>query len=225
MINAARLLADLQPQLRKLDADLRQQIKDEPELKARLDEEYKQARAHKRTASTYNDWQDGEITQAAVAWLLSCVFLRFCEDNELLPEPLLASPANDQHAANVLPREAQRAYVRANPLNNERDWLLHGFAELAKSPAIAGLFSAEHNPLYRLPISAYAAKDLIDFWQAIDPATGALEHDFADAERNTRFLGDLYQDLSEAARKRYALLQTPDFVEEFILDRTLTPAI
>src|SRR6478672_10222557 len=41
----------------------------------------------------------------------------------------------------------------------------------------------------------------------------------------TRFLGDLYQDLSEAARKRYALLQTPVFVEEFILDRTLTPAI
>ncbi|MEF8717025.1 MAG: hypothetical protein V5B44_04490 [Candidatus Accumulibacter necessarius] len=42
---------------------------------------------------------------------------------------------------------------------------------------------------------------------------------------NTRFLGDLYQDLSEATRKRYALLQTPEFVEEFILDRTLTPAI
>ncbi|MCX6879968.1 MAG: BREX-2 system adenine-specific DNA-methyltransferase PglX [Verrucomicrobia bacterium] len=41
----------------------------------------------------------------------------------------------------------------------------------------------------------------------------------------TRFLGDLYQDLSEAARKKYALLQTPEFIEEFILDRTLTPAI
>ena len=42
---------------------------------------------------------------------------------------------------------------------------------------------------------------------------------------DTRFLGDLYQDLSESARKRFALLQTPDFVEEFILDRTLTPAL
>jgi hypothetical protein len=42
---------------------------------------------------------------------------------------------------------------------------------------------------------------------------------------DTRFLGDLYQDLSEAARKKFALLQTPDFVEEFILDRTLDPAI
>jgi hypothetical protein len=41
----------------------------------------------------------------------------------------------------------------------------------------------------------------------------------------TRFLGDLYQDLSEAVRKRYALLQTPDFVEKFILEQTLAPAI
>ncbi|MCA1676052.1 MAG: hypothetical protein LC799_29055, partial [Actinobacteria bacterium] len=41
---------------------------------------------------------------------------------------------------------------------------------------------------------------------------------------DTRFLGDLYQDLSETARDRFALLQTPEFVEEFILDLTLTPA-
>ena len=31
--------------------------------------------------------------------------------------------------------------------------------------------------------------------------------------------------MSEKARKKYALLQTPVFVEEFILDRTLTPAL
>lgn len=43
--------------------------------------------------------------------------------------------------------------------------------------------------------------------------------------RDTRFLGDLYQDPSEAIRRRYALLQTPEFVEEFILDQTLDPAI
>jgi type I restriction-modification system DNA methylase subunit len=42
---------------------------------------------------------------------------------------------------------------------------------------------------------------------------------------DTRFLGDLYQDLSEATRKRYAFVQTPDFIEEFILDQTLDPAI
>src|SRR3546814_4485543 len=66
---------------------------------------------------------------------------------------------------------------------------------------------------------------LLVFWQKVNPDTGALLHDFRDATLNTRFLGDLYQDLSEAARKRYALLQTPEFVEEFILERTLDPAI
>ncbi|MEN0072419.1 MAG: BREX-2 system adenine-specific DNA-methyltransferase PglX, partial [Propionicimonas sp.] len=36
---------------------------------------------------------------------------------------------------------------------------------------------------------------------------------------------DLYQDLSEYAKKTFALLQTPEFVEEFILDQTLEPAL
>src|SRR5690606_27033401 len=42
---------------------------------------------------------------------------------------------------------------------------------------------------------------------------------------DSRFLGDLYQDLSTDVRKRYALLQTPDFIEAFILEQTLDPAI
>ena len=50
-------------------------------------------------------------------------------------------------------------------------------------------------------------------------------HDLTDAALDTRFLGDLYQDLSQAAKKTYALLQTPVFVEEFILDRTFEPAL
>ncbi|WP_207947171.1 BREX-2 system adenine-specific DNA-methyltransferase PglX [Actinomadura sp. 7K507] len=50
-------------------------------------------------------------------------------------------------------------------------------------------------------------------------------HDFTDADWNTRFLGNLYQDLSEHAKKKYALLQTPEFVEEFILGLTLDKAI
>jgi hypothetical protein len=69
------------------------------------------------------------------------------------------------------------------------------------------------------------ARMLLDLFQKIDPKTGALVLDFTGRKTDTRFLGDLYQDLSESARKRYALLQTPKFIEDFILDRTLTPAI
>jgi predicted DNA-binding transcriptional regulator YafY len=81
------------------------------------------------------------------------------------------------------------------------------------------------NPLWALGLSGDGVTKLLGFWQKIVPETGALVHDFTDPTWNTRFLGDLYQDLSEAARKKYALLQTPEFVEKFLLDRTLTPAV
>ena len=92
-------------------------------------------------------------------------------------------------------------------------------------PAAREVFDERHNPLWSLGPSGDGARRLLRFWQRVEPDTGALAHDFTDPHWNTRFLGDLYQDLSEAAKKKYALLQTPEFVEEFILDRTLIPAI
>jgi len=71
---------------------------------------------------------------------------------------------------------------------------------------------------------ADAATRLLGLFRSMDDS-GSLAHDFTDLEMGTRFLGDLYQDLSDYAKSTYALLQTPDFIEEFILDRTLTPAI
>ncbi len=61
--------------------------------------------------------------------------------------------------------------------------------------------------------------------RCVDPDSGSLAHDFTDPAWDTPFVGDLCQDVAESARRRYALLQTPEFVEEFIPDRTLTPAI
>ena len=99
------------------------------------------------------------------------------------------------------------------------------YAEVARLPGITRLYDREHDPVWRHGISGGAARDLLAFWRTVDPDSGALRHDFTDPEWDTRFLGDLYQGLSEEAKKRYALLQTPEFVEEFILDRTLTPAL
>ena len=65
----------------------------------------------------------------------------------------------------------------------------------------------------------------MEFWWQLDDETGELAHNFTDPTWDTRFLGDLYQDVSEDVREKYALLQTPEFVESFILDRTLGPAI
>ena len=221
MIDAKGLLAALQGQQKKLEKDLREQVAALRELKQALEEEYKAARAAERTAETFGSWRDEQVTQAAVAWLLACVFLRFCEDNRLTPKPLLAGPGDGNRQA----RERAREYFNRHPTENERHYLEHCFDQLAQYPALAGLYDRGHNPLFRLPLSYDAAKALVDFWQRVDPDTGELAHDFTDPELNTRFLGDLYQDLSESARKRYALLQTPEFVEEFILERTLEPAI
>ncbi len=136
------------------------------------------------------------------------------------------SPLARRHARRLaVARDRHEAYFRAHPTESDREYLLSAFREAEALPGLQTFFDEAHNPVFRLPISGDAAMALRQFWQQVDPNTGTLLHDFTDPAWNTRFLGDLYQDLSEATRKRYALLQTPEFVEEFILDRTLTPAI
>lgn len=223
MINAPRLLADLTRLLKRLEDDLRQRIADVAALKASLQAEWQAARDADRTAETFESWADQVITQAGVHWLLSCVFLRFIEDNELVERPWLGGTPESGRLA--LARDRHEAYFRDRPLESDRDYLLASFREAGALPGLHTFFDEAHNPVFRLGISGDAAMALRQFWQQVDPNTGTLVHDFTDPDWNTRFLGDLYQDLSEATRKRYALLQTPEFVEEFILDRTLTPAI
>ena len=223
MINAPQLLADLTRQLKRLESDLLQRVEELSDLKRSLLAEWQAARDAFRSAETFETWVDQVITQASVHWLLSCVFLRFIEDNELVARPWLGgTPASGRLA---LARDRHEAYFRGHPLDNDRDYLLAAFREAERLPGLHSFFDEEHNPVFRLGISGEAAMALRQFWQKVDPNTGMLLHDFTDPDWNTRFLGDLYQDLSEATRKRYALLQTPEFVEEFILDRTLTLAI
>ena len=221
MIDPAQLLSDLQRLLPTLEQDILAYNAGRADLEARLQAEYQAAREANRTAEHFLAWRAALVTQAAAAWVLTCVFVRFLEDNRLLPEPWLAGPgARLQHA-----KDRATVYFHDHPTLAERDYLLAVFAALETLPAMGELLDRRHNPLWRLPLSADGAKRLLDFIQRIDPASGGLVHDFSDPDWDTRFLGDLYQDLSETARKRYALLQTPAFVESFILDYTLTPAL
>ncbi len=220
-IDRRELLSDLRRQLRLLERDLAARADSVPEMAATLQAEYQAARAAERTAATFRVWRAGELTQAAVAWLLGAVFVRFIEDNGLIDEPLIGGP----HRAIEQASDRQLLYFRSHPTATDRDYLLDGFAAVARLPALAMLYDRARNPVWRLGISGDAARGLLEFWRTVNPDTGVLRHDFTDPEWDTRFLGDLYQDLSDDARKRYALLQTPEFVEEFILERTLTPAL
>lgn len=221
MIDGRQLLAELQPLRKRLEDDLRQRCEQVPDLGQRLKQEWQSAHQRERTAQTYESWREDTLAQAAVMWLLACVFVRFLEDNELVAPPRLAGPGPRLQLA----RDQRTLYFQAHPHDSDRDYLYSIFEAVAALPAAAPLFNHRHNPIWISGISGDAATQLVDFWQRIDPATGALVHDFTDPEWTTRFLGDLYQDLSESARKKYALLQTPDFLLQFILDRTLTPAI
>ena len=222
MIEGRLLLGGLRQLLTPLRDDLRDRIGEDTALEAGLRADWTQARDRGRTGAAYADWLEDEITQAAVHWVLACVFLRFIEDNGLVERPWLSGATR---ALRDLAQDRHEQYFRAHPLHSDRDYLLHCFEDAAALPALGGLFDRAHNPLWRIAPSGDGAMALLGLWRAVDPDTGALHHDFTDPDLDTRFLGDLYQDLSEPVRKKYALLQTPEFVEEFILDRTLSPAI
>ena len=216
-MDLTRLRADIED-------DQRTRCRERPDLETSLQEEHRKAFAQERTAETYDSWREEHLTQVAVAWILGSVFVRFLEDNVLVDPPRLSGPGDRRHRA----LDEHNLYFRAHPTDTDREYLLHVFRAVAALPVAGQLFDERHNPLWSLDaeiLSGDAATRLLRLWQRIEPDSGVLAHDFTDPAWDTRFLGDLYQDLSESARKRYALLQTPEFVEEFILDRTLDPAI
>lgn len=220
-VDRAALLKDLKRRVAALENDLRERSESVEEFRTRLKAEYGQAKEARRTAATYGAWRDERVTQAAAAWVLACVFVRFCEDNGLIEDPFIAGPGDRLAEA----EERHEAFFRDNPSLNNRDWLIAAFDHLAAAnDTAAGLFDRAHNPLWGLMPGYEAATELLTFWRRWG-SDGEIMYDFRDDEWDTRFLGDLYQDLSEHARKTYALLQTPEFVEEFILDLTLEPAV
>ncbi|MFB7554486.1 BREX-2 system adenine-specific DNA-methyltransferase PglX [Streptomyces brevispora] len=219
--NQAALLKALQKQVALLEDDLRRRTETEAEYATALRAEYDRALESERTASMYETWRDERVVQIAAAWVLACVFVRFSEDNGLIPDAWLSGPGDRLAEA----QDRHDDFFRRSPELNDRDWLIESFGALADThPTAAGLFDRRHNPLWEVTPSYEAATRLLAFWRERG-AGGEIRYDFTDPELDTRFLGDLYQDLSEYARKTYALLQTPVFVEEFILDLTLDPAI
>lgn len=221
MIDETLLRDDLIRLLTVTESNIRTRCDEEPSVNRPLEERYQAARRAGRTGMTFSAWREGEITQAGVAWLLACVFVRFLEDNDLLGHVYLAGPG----ARLKVGQERLTVWYRSHTDSNHRQYLLDTFSELEHRPGIKGLLDRSHNPLWSLGPDGDGAKAIVDFFQSANPDTGILRHDFTDTAKSTRFLGDLYQDISESARKRYALLQTPDFIVDFILDRTLEPAL
>lgn len=212
----------LQPVVTSLVDDMRQRLHDDEQRLSTWKAEHTVAAKANRTAGSFSEWEEEQLQQAAVGWVLTTVFIRFIEDNGLFGEHW-AMISGRTNALRSLARENEQEFYAKNPEQSYRGYLEHCFEMLDKVPATKGLVD-DHAAFRILEPSDRGARKIIDFWRAVDDE-GQLTWPLHDDELSTRFLGDMYQDLSAYARERYALLQTPVFVEEFILERTLLPAL
>jgi SAM-dependent methyltransferase len=138
------------------------------------------------------------VEQVAAAWLLSVVFVRTLEDRGLVQRARIAGPG--------APEDLD---------------LLAVFREMADIGATREIFDPQHNLVHCLTPRPEAVAALLALFRTPSTESPAFRFGQPDA----RFLGDLYQNLDHEARKRHALLQTPSFVVEYILDRTLERSI
>jgi hypothetical protein len=110
----------------------------------------------------------------------------------------------------------------ANPTITVR--LLQAMAALTVHPATQWLMHPRYNPdLHADAPSDAAIQDLVDWWAGDAPS---LAYDVADGPTSISgwIIGDLLQAVTDDRRKEHALAQTPWWVADFILDRTLVPA-
>ncbi len=146
--------------------------------------------------------------RVAAAWVyLSCVAV-WAEDHDLVRPLLRRDPPG-------LARTPESAVI----------WLARAFEQLTVHPATQWLMHPGYNPmLWAGAPSTAAANDLIDWWASeapslAYPATGSYPGSITGWP-----IGDLLPVLSDERRSRNALVQTPHFVADLILDRTLIPA-
>jgi hypothetical protein len=199
------LLPALQNAERVVRADLLRQYYESAPLmekaRARL-----RAEESSVAAADRDPWLVTFAGRAATVYVLKSLYVRVLEDQGLLAPERIRDGGTYPLFAELFPNLGLDAYLRT-VFDDARRVLPELFAL---------------TPVEIAEPSATAARIVWDVWQE-RRATGE-PFAFGGAELDTRFIGDLYQDLDPQVKDRYALLQTPRFVESFILDRTLTPA-
>ena len=140
MIDEQILRLGLQKLLKQTEGAIRERLEDEPSLLSQLRERHASAVRAERTegsAKGYNAFADEAITQAAVHWLLGCVFVRFLEDNSWLDErnAKVAWIAGPNERLSIA-KDRRTRFLRPDPGLTDRDYLLQVFAEVAKLPVL-----------------------------------------------------------------------------------------
>ncbi len=197
------LLKDLQKLQKSLVASQIAATREDAALAARMNKLHSEAEVGGRL----DDFVGTAVRKSTVLFLLRTVFVRVLEDLGILEVKRIRDEWGFAAFREVAPALGLRAY----------------FAFVFRDLAIdfPALFSPTEDEL-PLP-SEDGCRALWQLWH--HPNKDGEHYVWNEDGFESRFLGDLYQDLDADIRKRYALLQTPRFVEEYILDHTLTPAL
>jgi len=198
------LLTRLQRVEKIVRADLLAQYRANPALLARA---LARLREEENDVAGKEAWLEIFAGRAAVIYILKSLYVRVLEDQRLLATARIRDGGTYSLFRTLFPQLGHAAYLRTVFTEGER--------------ALPDLFA--RTPVEIAEPNEASAQALWSVWQEASPGGGPL-FDFRD-NLDTRFIGDLYQDLDPDVQKRYALLQTPHFIEAFILDRTLEPAL
>lgn len=195
------LVARLRPIHRRLEGDLRQRLDRDADLQKEV---ARQCEAISRDLGVALA-QTQYVHTAATVYVLKALFLRVAEDYGLFPAPARKI---------ALRGDLYRELCGLAPRLTWADYLEYAVRDLAYLPVAYDLFKETGYEL--IPPGDEAARALLD-------AVGNLPDLRV---MDTRALGDLYEHLMDPEeRKRLAYYPTPDFIIDFLLDRTLEPAI
>ena len=199
----SELLKDLQKREKALVPAYLATLRADAGLQERLQARFEAAEIGGR----FDDFAAMCCRRSAVQFLLRTVYVRVLEDLGALDPPRIRG------------EWGLAVFREVAPALGVRESFKWTFRDLARD--LPALFNPAPEEL-PLP-SEDLCRETWDLWHRMSgdkPVFAWTSDNF-----ESRFLGDLYQDLDAEVRKRFALLQTPDFVEKYILDHTLTPAL
>lgn len=165
------------------------------------------------SSDSFINWLNLWCRQATIQWILRILFLRVLEDRGLLGATRIRSGDGQKMWGQIVRNLGAASYVL---------WCCRDAAHLL--PDLFGPSGFD----FLLPDDDVMQRFLDEVWRRPDSnREGWLRFDFrsdpdqADEGFQTRFIGDLYQELDSEIRERHALMQTPHFITQFILQHTL----
>jgi len=147
----------------------------------------------------------------AAAWVYTTLLVAWCEDHGLI-ETRLRAGAQDR----------RKAHLDAG--GRMLGWLGWSAAALTVHPSTACLLDPRYNPITKGAPTEQAARALVDWWTDEAPDL-AYPTGKGPASITGWLAGDMLQLVTDERRLANALCQTPWWIADFLLDRTLAPAI